>query len=88
MNSRTHMALYGDLAILRGYCSKCMTYAFIIEGKLACCDKPAPRAPEPTSKFKRMCDSVYRRKGPGKRWKDYILAIQNGDCFYCFRRFG
>src|SRR6266478_4777936 len=85
MRLRPHIALYGSTSIPRGYCSECEGYAFILDGKMACCDEPVPNAP---MRFRRMSDCPSGRRGPSKKWRDWIMLHQRGQCFYCGRQFG
>ena len=78
-------AVYGTVVIPRGYCSECDTYAFIIDQQFACCGNPAETD---TERFVRMSDVAAARSGPSKRWRKYILELQQFRCFYCDRRFG
>lgn len=85
MGRRARIALYGNVAIPRGYCSICRSYSFIINGKLACCGELTDESPEG---YKRMSSCPSQRKGPSARWKEYILRHQRQRCFYCDRSFG
>jgi hypothetical protein len=85
MRKIPHNAVYGDIVIPRGYCLECESYAFIIDGKLKCCDAPAESNP---TTFKRMCDVGGGRKRPRKKVQNKILEEQRYLCFYCWRRFG
>ncbi len=85
MKPRVHTAIYGNIALLRGYCSECKGYAFILEGKMACCGERSTDAPE---RFKRMSDCPEFRRGPSVKWQKYIMAQQHCRCFYCNRTFG
>lgn len=78
-------ALYGNVSIVRGYCSHCRSYAFVLEGKYACCDSPCGEE-EPERK-KRMSDCAFGRARPSKLWQLLILREQMDRCFYCNRRF-
>lgn len=85
MKKQGHTALYGNIAIPRGYCSECDGYAFIIDGRLQCCDKRIEMLPE---KVLRVSDCPIGRRGPSRKSQKAILEQQDHRCFYCSRRFG
>ena len=85
MHRPTQKAHYGNVTILRGYCSECKGYAFVIDGKLRCCDKRFSEAP---TKDKRMSDCPIGRVGPSRSWQIRIMREQDGRCFYCDRSIG
>ena len=80
------IALYGNVAIERGYCKKCKSTAFIKEGKFVCCDNPATIAiPD---KYHRVSEPPLGRKRPPKAEQERILTEQEYSCFYCGVAFG
>lgn len=85
MSRRPHFARYGTVSIPRGYCSLCKTYAFIIEGRLQCCDTLAKDEPRG---FKQLSEVPIGRKGPNRAAMTSILALQQDRCLYCNRKFG
>ncbi len=87
MAPRLHLALYGNTAIVRRFCTECEGYAFVLDGVLACCDKPVDK--REITKIKRISDCVERRRHFVSRKKQVaILEAQQGCCFYCDRHFG
>lgn len=40
MKTRTYRALYGGVAVTKGWCDACEQYAFVLDGKLACNSTP------------------------------------------------
>jgi 5-methylcytosine-specific restriction endonuclease McrA len=80
------LSLYGNVAIPKGYCPDCATYAFIINNKLQCCDAPVARC-SPT-KIRRESEPEYIRKQPPKSTQKLLLEEQDYRCFYCNARFG
>lgn len=74
------VALYGNVALERGYCKSCQSMALIKNGKFACCDTPVNDTP---SKFERQSEPLFARKTPSKHHKDRILEQQEHRCFYC-----
>jgi hypothetical protein len=81
-----HLALYGSVKILRDYCADCECYTFILDGKFACCDKPAVQK-EPKG-YKRMFRGGGERHSPTPGVRKRILQAQENRCFYCERLFG
>ena len=81
----TVLSIYGNTAIKRGFCVDCDTYAFVLDDKLQCCDKPFKGE---ASKVKREVEPEYRRRVPRKAEQASILAEQDYRCIYCERAFG
>lgn len=81
------IALYGTTPIQRAFCSVCASYAFVIDGKLQCCERPYA-APAKEDQLVRFSESERKRKKPPPWWKKKTIAEQRGRCFYCGRRFG
>lgn len=80
-----HTAFFGNVAISRGFCSDCERQAFIIDGKLQCCDKPTDEIIEGAQ---RVCEPDPHKHGPSRTEKRKILARQHERCAYCERRLG
>lgn len=83
---RVHKARYGNVTILRAYCSECRTYALIIDNKLRCCDRRLQEIEASTSK--QMSEVPIGRRGPSRKVQLEILKRQEERCLYCKRRFG
>lgn len=83
--TRPHIALYGNVAVKRGYCSNCSGYAFIVDGRFRCCGE---RAEGQLKGAKRMMEAPNLRKSPSKAEQRAIIAAQNQRCFYCELLFG
>jgi 5-methylcytosine-specific restriction endonuclease McrA len=79
------IALYGSVALERGYCNNCKSMAIIKGGKFQCCGSPVQDVP---SKFERMSEPLFARKTPTKADKDRIVNQQGNQCFYCGVTFG
>lgn len=79
------IALYGNVAMPRAYCDRCQGTAWVMNGKLACCDNPITVAP---TEFIREISPESIRRRPGDVAKRKILAEQDGRCFYCYVQFG
>ena len=78
--SKAGMALYGNIALERGYCKECDTTAFVRNGKLACCGAEFSKVPD---KYYRVSGSPQGRKTPPAAEKRRILEEQENKCFYC-----
>lgn len=85
MRRTSYWALYGTEAVARGFCKNCETYAFIIDGKYACCDTPTQALPKG---YRRIFDVPLVRRAPKVADRDKILQEQEWRCLYCQRRFG
>ena len=77
---RPAMALYGNVAIPKGFCRKCGSTSFIRDGFFVCCGAPVKGEP---GKFYRESEAPQQRKKPPKSEQERILAEQGHRCFYC-----
>jgi len=82
---RNHVALYGSVKMLRGYCRYCRDEALIVGGKYTCCGIELDGKGK---KYKRMATSNYRRKKPPLSEQRRILKAQENRCLYCDYPFG
>lgn len=82
---RNCVGVYGNIRLVKGYCQECRGFAFVIGGKIQCCDLPYRAEP---NREKRESIAEYRRLVPGRKTQKLILAQQDYCCFYCFKRFG
>lgn len=73
-NRVDHIALYGNVRILRSYCKQCDTYAFVLENKRACCGAPYEAVPV---RYRRMSEPEQRRRVPSAQEKEQILNAQD-----------
>ena len=82
-----HLAAYGSVLIERGFCEKCQSTAFILDGKLQCC---GAKVAEPESKLQVCAMSIpsTRNKGLKAHVKRLMIEVQGNKCFYCGRKFG
>jgi len=78
--NRPTMALYGNVAIERGFCKKCGTTSFIKNGLFMCCDTSTNEEPK---RFHRESVAPPGRKTPPQVEKEKILKEQEYRCFYC-----
>lgn len=83
--SKAHIALYGNVSIARAYCGSCRGFAFVLEGKLQCCNRVYNFK---ASKYRRISEPEFIRRDPRPRDKKEILKEQNDRCFYCDQEFG
>src|SRR2546430_12952627 len=81
-----HIACYGQVSIERRYCEDCKRFAFVLDGRIQCCDTKVQT--EPPKRRKRMCEIPFNKKGPPKRIQVKILREQGDCCFWCDRRCG
>jgi 5-methylcytosine-specific restriction endonuclease McrA len=82
---QAHKALYGNVALTRGFCSDCRSYAFVIGGLLACCDTEYDGK---VKGHKQMSAARKKRKSLSKYEMQNILESQDYKCIYCDFSFG
>jgi len=85
MKTKSYVGLYGNVAILKGYCAECACTSFVIDGLLQCCDSRFEIDP---TKYKRESTPEQRRRALPRKLKLEVLDSQGHRCFYCHRRFG
>ena len=85
MRKRASLALYGNVKMIRGYCERCKSTAFVLDGKMACCNISTQQKPK---KIERMIPTSQFRKKPSKRLQEILLEKFNWSCAYCERLFG
>ncbi len=83
---REHIALYGNVAILRGICHKCKRTALVIDGEYQCCGSKAEENSHP--EVKRMIECEQKRRRSKKKEQQKTLIEQENRCLYCSRKFG
>lgn len=86
MGRQAHVAIYGNVAMLRGHCPRCESLALVIDDAFACCGESA--AGLVAERKKRISEPEFCRKRPGPQAREEILKDQENLCFYCDRRFG
>lgn len=77
---RQHLAIYGNVQIIRADCYACGRYALVIDGALQCCGRLVETEPV---EIKRMSQPEARRRTPNAAHKKEILEAQNYRCLYC-----
>jgi hypothetical protein len=81
-----HLALFGNVRIVRSLCPECERWAFVLDGERGCCGMPYTSAhPE---RFKRIVEPEQRRRILKVSEKRAILEAQENRCFYCELEFG
>lgn len=88
INRKTSLAFYGNINLVRGYCSKRKTNSFIIDGFLQCCDKYVGKQFINPTNVQYMNAPKQKRKPLGSTDKQVILENQNNKCIYCGEEFG
>lgn len=83
--SSDYLGLYGNVGLTKARCSDCKVYAFVIDGKLACCDTPINAMPQ---KVQREASPEQERRLPPLTERRAQLERQEHRCFYCERSFG
>lgn len=82
-----HVALYGNVGILRGFCPYCKRTAFILDELWSCCDRPCGDIGRVTE-TKRESQPEQKRGKPSKKRQEEVLRLQNYRCLYCDQVFG
>ena len=81
----SYVGLYGQVAIQKEFCQSCRVFAFVLDGKLACCDQASQQQPTRT---KRETETEGVRRLPPLNERKAQLLEQDNRCFYCLYRFG
>ena len=80
--ARNHVAVYGSLRMLRGYCPNCKDNALIVKGEYQCCDRAV--SSNNIVKFqKRMIEAAQMRHRPSVQAINKMLKKQDNKCLYC-----
>ena len=74
-------ALYGSVALLRGYCEHCERYSFVIDGRYQCCDRLV-KDPK-ISGIDRMVEGEKRRSHISGKAKKAAIERQGNKCYWC-----
>ena len=80
-----HLAVYGNVRIPRAKCPDCKDMAFVIDGKMACCDLPFLATPR---SVQYLIPPQSFRKSPPKHVREALLAQHKNACAYCGQAFG
>ena len=82
-----HLAVYGNVKILRGFCGRCERMALIRDDEFLCCGDLVLIDDSP-KREKRMSDAVRRRKPLKLSVRKACLIEQDYRCLYCEQSFG
>lgn len=75
-------SMYGNVALLKGYCNNCKNEAFIIDGEFSCCGTN-PHEQFNKQRIKREIEGENVRTRISSKIKIKILEQQNNKCIYC-----
>src|SRR6266436_3441716 len=81
-----HIAIYGNIRIIRRYCVDCERFALVVKGRIQCCDALVKQGPIKAQK--RMSMAYWCRRLPPLKDRRRILREQEHRCFWCDRLFG
>lgn len=81
----SYVGLYGSVALKKGFCKKCQGFAFVIDGKLRCCDEAYIDDPK---RYRRESEAEPRKRRPPKEYAEAQLKEQGNRCFWCGIEFG
>lgn len=79
-----HIALYGNVSMLRGWCDSCQSWALVVDGLSACCGEEVESS---SDVIKRMTHPEACRKLLKSEERRAILESQDYRCIYCEKRF-
>lgn len=82
---RDHLAIFGNVSMIRSFCNACRRMALVIAGKMACCDAPHNAPPQ---KLKRVVSPEQTRRLPPAAERKAQLEAQDHRCIYCLNVFG
>jgi hypothetical protein len=80
-----HVALYGNVSMARSFCSRCKTFAFVLDGRIQCCNAEVEFV---ASGIQRMSEPEKKRRPPSVSNRREILQAQDNRCLYCEQCFG
>jgi len=86
----SYVGLYGSARVLKSYCNTCGAYAFVNDGRLACCDSIVDIVAniDGTIRTKRESQGAKRKAIPNLIDREAILRQQEDRCIYCGLEFG
>lgn len=82
---KTEIALYGSVGIKRSHCPDCESSAFVLDGRLQCCDRRTSTA---AKTYRRETSPRAKRVKPSQAVRTRILEDQGNKCLYCDKEFG
>lgn len=85
MTNKHRVSIYGNTASEKAYCFRCKGMAFVLDGKMACCDATKTTSPE---KIVRESQPFFKRIRISNEEKENILSSQDYKCIFCERPFG
>src|SRR3990167_8085966 len=85
MREKNHLAIYGNVKMLRVYCEKCKSMTLVVDSIKLCCNKEINNL---AVKRTRNMISGGERKRPNKLLQKKILEFQGNKCLYCNQPFG
>lgn len=85
-NKNTHLALYGNLGLIRTWCGDCQCFALVINWEKQCCYNRIDDSQ--AAYMQRMSSPEQRRRLPPVNQRKEILQAQDHRCLYCERMFG
>lgn len=74
------LAIYGNIQMVRVFCSDCGGDALVVDGRKQCCDELVDEPPE---RVKRMSEPEFMRRLPSVAQRKQILEVQGYRCLYC-----
>jgi 5-methylcytosine-specific restriction endonuclease McrA len=84
--TKKHLAVFGNIKMLRVYCPDCKGMTLVRDGIRLCCDRPSKE-----TRFKKIkieSEPAHFRHKPSIHKQKEILKKQEDKCLYCGRKFG
>lgn len=86
MAQDVHVAVFGNVKMLRAVCPQCETYSLILDDELLCCGMSVKDLK--AWRYQRMIESEFTRRLPAPSVRKRLLAEQRNCCYYCGNEFG
>lgn len=86
MVMKKQLAIFGNIRMLRVYCSKCCGPTLVREGVKLCCNELVSESKITSVKVE--CEPQNHRLKPSLRKQREILEKQDNRCLYCNKPFG
>lgn len=85
---KKNVSIYGNVALIRGYCQDCKTTCIILDNIKQCCEGATRNVNIYNLPVKRVVEPEFCRKRLLKSERDAIIREQNFRCIYCDKYFG
>lgn len=80
-----HLAVYGNVGLIRVPCPGCGDWSLVVDGVALCCDIACDPDPQ---RWKRVVEPEFKRALPSAEERRAALWRQDNRCLYCDALFG